>query len=179
MTTLAIQKVGRDKVRIKGIDWITITCLAEVPEILKQAKYGSVRDRLYPGVHPTDETMNEEWRALITPDLEHLFASAAETFAKDVESLAKPSHPPVALRDLLIARAHCEAWLSALNQARVVLGAQHDVTEADMDQREFDDPSNPKVQALLRIHVLGYLVQLLVEFLSGNGTAGGEAESKS
>lgn len=177
MTTLAIREAGRDKVRVTGIDWVTLTCLAEVPEILKRSTTGPARERLYQGVHPTDEKMNEEWRSLITPDLEHLFVSAAETFARDIEPLAKASHPPVALRDLVIARAHCEAWLSALNQARVILGAQHDVTEVDMDQREFEDPSNSKVQALLRIHVLGVLVQLFVEFLSGNGTIEGKTES--
>ena len=60
---------------------------------------------------------------------------------------------------------HLPAWLSALNQARLVLGEMYHVTAPDMERVDFR-PGNAKDGALVRIHVLGYLLQLMVELES-------------
>ena len=52
--------------------------------------------------------------------------------------------------------------MSALNQARLILGEIHQINEEDMNRVDFD-PQNPKHLAALRIHLLGYLLQLFVE----------------
>lgn len=164
MNGLRLKKVGEDRVRISGIDWATVACLLEVPNILPEAKAGKARERLFPPVS-SEAKVNDDWQQLVTPELEHLFASAGETFAKDVEPL-KSSITTRPVNELTIARQHCEAWMSALNQARLILGAKHDVTEHDMDEEGFVQMSEAKQQAVLRIHILGYVVQLFVEFLS-------------
>jgi hypothetical protein len=55
--------------------------------------------------------------------------------------------------------------MSALNQARLILGELFSVTESDMDKADLD-LEQPKDLALFRIHILGYLLQLLVEHAS-------------
>ena len=58
--------------------------------------------------------------------------------------------------------------MSALNQARLILGELFKLAEKDMENADLD-LSDPKHLALLRIHVLGYLLQLFVELESGDG----------
>jgi hypothetical protein len=55
--------------------------------------------------------------------------------------------------------------MSALNQARLILGELFGITESDMNKADLD-LEQPKDLAIFRIHVLGYLLQLLVEFSS-------------
>ena len=63
--------------------------------------------------------------------------------------------------------AHLDAWLSALNQARLILGEQFRVTDAMMERRDLD-PQSELDLAILRIHLLGWVLELLVEFSSGD-----------
>lgn len=166
MNGLRLEKIGDDKVRLSGIDWVSAACLLEVPKIVPQAKSGRARDRLFPTPTAGDEKVNEDWQQFVVPELERLFASAGEILAKDIEPL-EVAKDPLKERELTIPLSHCDAWMSAINQSRLILGAQHDITEKNMDETEFSDPNSPKQQAVLRIHVLGYILQQFVEFVSG------------
>ena len=63
---------------------------------------------------------------------------------------------------------HVNAWISALNQARLILGEIHEIDEADMNRSDLD-PHNPKHVAAFRIHLLGHLLHLFVELENGDG----------
>ena len=52
--------------------------------------------------------------------------------------------------------------MSALNQTRLILGELFSITEADMNHTDFN-LDQPKDLAVFRIHILGYLLQLLIE----------------
>ncbi|MSR64393.1 MAG: DUF2017 family protein [Verrucomicrobiae bacterium] len=166
MNGITLNKVDDKHLRLSGIDWVAASCLLEVPSILSLAKSGPAHDRLFQKVSASDPALNEDWLNHVTPELGTLFAEAGEILAKDIELFGTETKS-LKPRALTFSIAHLNAWMSALNQARLILGAQHDVTESDMDEREFSDPDNPKQQAVLRIHVLGYLVQVFVEFVSG------------
>ena len=101
----------------------------------------------------------EKFLQFVVPELEKLFASAGEIMAKDIAHLGEQS-------ELTFPLAHCDAWISAINQVRLALGAQHGVIEKDMDDMALLDPDDPKQQALLRIHILGYVLEVFVGFLS-------------
>jgi hypothetical protein len=51
--------------------------------------------------------------------------------------------------------------MSAVNQARLILGELHHVTEDDMDSADLD-LRRPKDHALFQIHILGFLLQQLI-----------------
>ena len=61
---------------------------------------------------------------------------------------------------------HVDAWMSALNQARLILGELFSVTEKDMNATDLDAHSE-KTLAIVRIHLLGYLLRLFVQLESG------------
>lgn len=161
MNGIRLERAGDDSVRLGRVDPVTASCLLEVPKLLAQARSGPARERLFPMPTADDAKVNDDWQQLVIPDLERLFASAGQILAKDIQPLAQQK------KELVFPIAHCDAWISAINQARLILGAQHEVTEQDMEELRFMLLPGAKQQALLRIHVLGYLVQLLVEFQSG------------
>ena len=171
MNHLRIQPLDEKRVRLSGIDPFLAACLQELPEVLSQCDHPSARQRLFPDPTAHDEEVNADWHRLMEPDLRHLFVSAAETMARDLTSL-EPDASETDCLQVAFPAAHVSAWMSALNQARLILGELHRVEERDMASAQFD-LREPKHLAVLKIHLLGYLLQLFVELESGESRTAG------
>ena len=127
---------------------------------------GRRETRLFPNPTAGDEIANDEWRQVTAPELRHLFVSAGETVARDLTALtADESGPEEQMVTFPV--EHVNAWMNALNQARLILAAVHAIGDNDMNRTDFD-PRNSKDVAALRIHVLGYLLHLFVELENGD-----------
>jgi hypothetical protein len=166
---LRVQPEGAKNIRITGIDPVVLDSLFALPEILEQRDKPDARDRLLPPPTESDETLNAEWQLNVTPDLRHLFVSASETVLRDLTGVV-PDPQAKHLQQLTFPAGHLTAWLSALNQARLILGELHHVTETDMALTDFN-LSEPHDLALFRIHVLGYLLEYLVKLADGHETS--------
>ena len=165
MSSLRMEVVDEKTVRLTGIVPLMADCLQRIGDILAQRDTPAVRRRLIPKPS-ADETINAEWEKFVTPDLRHLFVIAAETVLQDLTALeADPQHPKCFC--VAFPAVHLAAWMSAINQARLILGEQFHVTEQGMARRDLD-PHCAFDIALVRIHLLGWLLEVLVEF--GGGT---------
>ena len=60
--------------------------------------------------------------------------------------------------------------MSALNQARLILGEQLHVTDREMERRTFDPKSAADLE-LVRMHLLGWVLEVLVDFSSHTESA--------
>lgn len=166
MIHLHVLPHGEKHIRIAGIDPVLMDSLFSLPEILDQRDKPAIRDRLLPNPTTADKSINDDWQQHVTPELRHLFVAAGETVARDLTALEPdPRTPP--LQQVTFPVEHLEAWISALNQARLILGELHHVTEADMNSADFD-LENARHVALFRIHVLGFLLQHLIELAGGH-----------
>ena len=119
-----------------------------------------VKRRLYP--MPSDEPEHqEEWERLVHPELFALVASARDIVGRDLGGL-RPEE--TGAWRVEIPREHVPAWISALNTARLTLGATHGVEEEEDLHPEDDDDEevDEKRLAVVKIHVLGELQALLV-----------------
>ena len=163
MIHLRVEPDGVKHLRITGIDPVVLDCLHALPEILEQRDTPAARQRLLPDPTPADIETNDEWQRVIAPDLRHLFVSAADTVVRDLTAVESAGQ----LSEVAFPVEHLAAWMSALNQSRLILGELFKITDADLETREFD-VNQPKGMAILRIHVLGYLLQLLVELEAGH-----------
>ena len=161
MTNLAVQPLDAKTIRISGIDPLLADCLYELPDILEQRDKPAARARLFPDPTHNDAQANADWQRLIQPDLHHLLASAGEIVARDLTTLQLESPDTDSLCATFPAE-HVNAWMSALNQARLILGELFHIEEHDMNE-PLVDLHSPKARAVLKIHVLGYLLQLFVE----------------
>ena len=74
---------------------------------------------------------------------------------------------------MTFAAAHLNAWMSAINEARLILGELFDVTEQDMNREDLD-LEDPKQFAVLKIGALGWLLGNLVAFANGETSADDE-----
>lgn len=152
--------VDGKNLRITNIPPFLADSLLCLGDILAQRDHPQVRDRIFPA--PTDDAgINEDWAAYVGPDLRHLFVSAGETVARDLANLqpepAAPDH-----HHLTIPVAHRDAWLSAVNEARLIIGEKFGVTEKDINRDDLD-PDVPKDVALAQIRILAWLLELLVK----------------
>lgn len=161
MIHLRVEPAGAKRIRIAGIDPVVLDCLHALPEILEQRDTPAARQRLLPDPTTTDKEANAEWQHHVAPELRHLFVAAGETVARDLTGLTPDGQ-------LTFSASHIAAWMSAVNQSRLILGELFQITDADMETTEFD-VQTPKGVAILRIHVLGYLLQLLIELETGHG----------
>src|SRR5260221_11959994 len=97
----------------------------------------------------------------MAPELRHLFQLAGEIVARDLTALQPETNEPDAMQ-VEFAAEHLNAWMSALNQARLIQAAVFNITEEDMNDAVPDAPTDKQI-AVLKIHLWGYLLQLLVE----------------
>ncbi len=114
--------------------------------------------------------IDEDWKEHVLPELRVLFASAVEIVRVDlVHSWISPGTDA----SVRVPVAHVEAWLLALNQARLALAARHHLTEAQMESRPPED-LQPGTIAHLFVDFFGNLQQLLIEAVESAADAAGD-----
>ena len=163
-----IELVDDKQIRLSGLNPLVTDSLQRLDEILAQRDAPAAHQRLFP-TPSADRQIQAEWEQFVTPELRQLFVSAGETVVRDLTTLAPDPVQPKQFQ-VKFPAAHLEAWISALNQARLILGAQFEVTEPDMTRQDLD-PREARDIGLLRIHLLGYLLQLFIEFSTGESPA--------
>ena len=170
MSGLCVEPIDAKHIRISGIEPFLANCLEGVADVLEKRDSPQVRERLFPDPTPANVKMNEDWQKLISPDLRHLFVSAGDIVTRDLTGL---SEDPRETGSYLVTfpTEHLNAWMSALNEARLILGELFHITEKDLNRKKFDG-AGARTLAIVRIHMLGYLLQLLVEFETGNTGVG-------
>lgn len=119
----------------------------------------SVRERLLPRAS-TDPQAELQWRRYAVPELEHLFLSRVEIIRRDLSTLKSGRSGGYSME---IPERHRSAWLSALNGARHALFILHEMEPGDMDLDLDRLDGDPKDEACLRIALLGWLQQVLLD----------------
>lgn len=161
MTRLQIQSVNQKHVRVSGINPLLAGCLHELPRILELRDNPAVRARLLPPPTAEDAAINQEWKESIEPDLRHLLASASEIITRDLTGL-KPSPRAPDCCFVTFPNTHTAAWMSALNQARLILSVLAKVDEIDMNL-PYSQLKGEKVLAVIQIDAFGILLNQFVE----------------
>ena len=132
--------------------------LIAIPAISEAKGSRAVMERFYP--KPSSEKdapgMAQEWAEYVQPELSQLFESAASTVEEDLEQLAEGEK-------LVIPKEHIDAWLNALNQARLALAARFEITEEDIERQISHIPENERELALFQIHFYGFLQEFLIQ----------------
>jgi len=178
-------------VRLENLAPWFIHVLLELPGMLVPGQGDAVDARLYPE-HGDDEERREEWKRLVHPELRALFASAREIVTGDLVALG-PEDPevPFGAWQVAIPAGHIDAWIAALNQARLTLATRTGIEDEDMRdferlQDRLDEDELPgrggrregetsaealermrdeekKHSAIARIHLLAWLQGLLID----------------
>ncbi len=114
----------------------------------------TVKNSLFPSPMADDTEMDsdleqqiEDWNEYVQPEIESVFDDARKTVIRDLETAEKlpateffepddleeislqDSEPPD-YRRVLIPLDHADAWYSALNQARLLMNEEHEITDS-------------------------------------------------
>lgn len=156
---MRLRRTSTDSWELRDIHPLLATFLSELPKVA--ARHKKAQARLYPdpigGVAHAE--FRRDWKEHVRPELERLFASSRDIVARDLSAPGGHNHGT----KLVIPCAHLEAWLSALNQARLVIVEESNFTEADLDHHEPPDLATQRGLSLLKIHFYGHLQELLIE----------------
>ena len=134
--------------------------LAELPRAA--ARHDNARARIYPDPFQSSDSPvdgSDDWREHVHPELERLFAASRETVSADLGSARGGPAP----NRCLIPRAHIDAWLNALNQARLVIVEENKFGERELSGVEQPDLATRRGLSLLKVHFYAHLQELLVE----------------
>jgi hypothetical protein len=154
---------GRDGALIVSLHAEEVELLAmtarDMVSIVALPPEGEVADRLYPRAYldPTEETAQGEFDGLVRDDLVSSRQAAFEAMVAALEA-----HAPNAkgLVELTLPPDEEQQWLTAVNDARLVIGTALGITEDDNSEYAPDDPR-------FEYGVLyGWLTQLHFELVS-------------
>ena len=135
-----------------------VETLKGVPMLIESSDR-RVRDRLLPETCQ-DEDDEQHWREHAVPELERLFLSRAQLVRRYLENLRKLPKSVNAV--LLIPDDHVNAWLAALNAARLALYVLNDMTAEHMEEEGFTTASPKQQEAALRIGLLAEMQAVLL-----------------
>jgi hypothetical protein len=138
----------------------------EVVGLLTEAfdREDPVVGRLFPDVYPKDARDSAEFRRFTEGDLK---TAKIDQAAAILAGLPEEGHGEVRLD-----AESAEAWLRALNDARLALGTRLDLTDDTMLEHELeeamrDDPASARVFQLSVYSYLGYLQESLLDAIIG------------
>lgn len=141
-----------------GLTPICVETLKGVPMLLESTDT-RVRRRLLPETYQDDDE-DAQWRRHAAPELERLFLSRAQLVRRDLKGLRRLKQTDTWV--LAIADQHANAWLSALNAARLALYELNDLTPALLERDGFERCDRKQREALFRIHFLAEMQSVLL-----------------
>jgi hypothetical protein len=94
--------------------------------------------------------------------------SATETVASDLEQLAEKGKP-FANGRLRIPREHSDAWLNALNQARLAIAAKYDFSEAELCDHYRSPIGSRRDLSLFQVNFYGFLQEFILREMNCDG----------
>ncbi len=102
--------------------------------------------RLYPTAYPDDDEMNAEYQEMVHDQLLMQRLDGIDELQATID-------------DDVITLDTADAWMSTINQVRLVLGTRLDVSEEEM----VVDEDDPEAQGIVIYQVLSYVLEHLTE----------------
>lgn len=102
-----------------------------------------------------------EWKMYVEPELRCLFQTATQTVAADLEQL-NGNEKNLANRTLRIPAKHADAWLNALNQARLVIAAKNNFTETELNDHLHSPIGSRRDLSLFQVNFYGFLQEFIL-----------------
>ena len=117
-----------------------------------------VESRFFPAPS-SDEMLVEDWKSLVQPGLQETFLSAREVVLADLRRISEIDGKFT----MEIPKNHIDAWLNALNQARLAIAGENHFGERDLAKEIVPDSTDPRSLALFQISFYGFLQECLVK----------------
>lgn len=149
-----------DALWVSDLDPFLAELLRQIPSSTDPEGASAAEERLYS--RPSNEKdICAEWKSYVEPELHRLFRSATETVAADLAQL-NGNEKSLRNRTLLIPFEHADAWLNALNQARLVIAAKHEFTDAELNDHDRSPIGSRRDLSLFQVNFYGFLQEFIL-----------------
>jgi len=155
----------KDGLEISELDPFLAELLRQIPTSTSLENSPAATSRIFsPPADATHQQICAEWKDYVQPELQRLFRSATETVAADLQQLSG-NEKPFANRTLLIPAEHADAWLNALNQARLAIAARNDFTEGELGDNYRSPIGSRRDLSLFQVNFYGFLQEFILREL--------------
>ncbi|MEP6936932.1 MAG: DUF2017 family protein [Chthoniobacterales bacterium] len=154
-----------DALEIRDLDPFLAELLRQVPPSANPEGVEAAQNRLFSDpVSNREGEMCAEWKLYVEPELRRLFQSATATVTADLQQL-NGNEKSFANCTLRFALSNAEAWLSALNQARLVIAAKFDFTEGELCDHYRSPIGSRRDLSLFQVNFYGFLQEWILREL--------------
>jgi hypothetical protein len=165
-----------DCIEISDLDPFLAELLRQIPESTNTEGAEAAQERLFSSPMPASERETcAEWKLYVEPELRRLFQTATETVAGDLQQL-NGSTKPFANCTLRIPTINSDAWLNALNQARLVIAAKYNFTDVDLRDHYRSPIGSRRDLGLFQVHFYGFLQEFILREMENPGAGEGDLE---
>jgi Domain of unknown function (DUF2017) len=150
-----------EALEIRELDPFLAELLRQIPESAQSKDSPAAQERLFsPPAMPEEKVLCAEWKLYVVPELRRLFQSATETVRQDLQQL-HCTNKPFANCTLRIPMSHADAWLSALNQARLAIAATYQFSDHELC--DYRSPLGSRRDlSLFQVNFYGFLQELIL-----------------
>jgi hypothetical protein len=150
-----------DVLELSELDPFLAELLRQIPASTKCEDAAVAEQRIYSApAEPNEKEICAEWKLYVQPELRRLFQSATETVAADLQQL--DGKKPFANCTLRIPREHADAWLNALNQARLVIAAKNNFDEGELCNHYRSPIGSRRDLSLFQVNFYGFLQEFIL-----------------
>ena len=152
----------RNQIELSELDPFLAELLLQIPACANPEGAPAAEERLFSLPANGQETeLCAEWKMYVEPELRRLFQTATQTVAGDLEQL-NGNEKNLANRTLRIPCKHTDAWLNALNQARLVIAAKNNFTETELNDHLHSPIGSRRDLSLFQVNFYGFLQEYLL-----------------
>jgi hypothetical protein len=158
---MLIRRLKENSIELAEIEPIEAELLRKVPSVCHTGGDSRAEARLFSSPAAASERQFlSDWDEYVRPELRHLFLSARETVTADLEKLSdRPGHHS----RLVVPRAHSDAWLNTLNQARLILASKFDFSDEELSMHEVPKSFSRRDLVLLQINFYAAIQERLID----------------
>jgi hypothetical protein len=150
---------------ISDLDPFLAELLRQIPASTSVEDSPEAENRIFSAPAAASEAnIRSEWKLYVEPELRRLFQSATETVAADLEQLSG-NEKTFKNCSLFIPGSHADAWLNALNQARLVISARNGFTDGELGDNYRSPIGSRRDLSLFQVNFYGFLQEFILREL--------------
>src|ERR1051325_269337 len=152
----------KNQIEVSELDPFLAELLRQIPASANTEGAPAAEERIFsPPANGTEAELCAEWKLYVEPELRRLFQTANETVSADLAQL-NGNEKNVANRTLRIPIKHADAWLSALNQARLVIATKNNFTELELSDHLRSPIGSRRDLSLFQVNFYGFLQEYIL-----------------
>jgi hypothetical protein len=149
-----------DALQVSDLDPFLAELLRQIPASANPEGKAEAESRLF-SRPSAEEEICAEWKSYVEPELRRLFRGATETVAEDLAQL-NGNEKSLRNRTLSIPFQHADAWLNALNQARLVIAAKYEFSDAELNDHDRSPIGSRRDLSLFQVSFYGFLQEFIL-----------------